>query len=217
MKNLYKLRHVGLLSLLLILFSCTEDPISSTVTFYPDMTLNGDRITVLTQGDTYTEQGIISTENGVDLEVTTTGSEDVDPNTPGVYDVYYSSINSDGFSKELRRTVIVLSAQPSAVDLSGTFFRNGFANNITRVSDRVYTSDNAGGVSRTDAANVNNLINFTFYNIDDVQIYAPYQEDTTPTGIDVESNIGTIVSPNNFTWVLYASAFYGTAVRNFVR
>lgn len=215
MKNLYKL---GILCLSFALFSCSsEDPIGSKVTYYPDMTFNGERITVLTEGDTYTEQGIVSTEDGIDLEVVMTGSEDVDPTTPGVYDVYYSSVNSDGFSKEIRRTVIVLSAQPTNIDLSGTYFRGAFPNNVVRVADRVYTADNAGGVDPTVAANVNNLIKLTFYNIDDTRIYAPYQEDTSNTGIDVESNIGTIVSPNNFTWVLYASAFYGTAVRNFVK
>jgi len=215
MKNLYKL---SILCLSFVLFSCsTEDPISSKVTYYPDMTFNGDRITVLTEGDTYTEQGIVSTENGIDLEVEMTGSEDVDPTTPGVYDVYYSSVNSDGFSKEIRRTVIVLSSQPSNIDLAGTFYRGAAPNVVTRIADRVYTADNAGGVDPTLAANVNNLVKFTFYNIDDVRIYAPYQENTSKTGLDVESNIGTIVSPNNFTWVLYASGFYGTAVRNFVR
>jgi len=218
MKNLYKLSKIGMVCLSFVLFSCsTEDPISSTVTFYPDMTFNGDRITVLTEGETFTDPGIISTAGGVELEVVTTGAEDVDTNTPGVYDIFYSSTNSDGFSSELRRTIIVLSAAPSTVDLSGAFTRNGFVNNVVRVSDRVYTSDNAGGVSTTDSANIPNLISFTFYNIDDVRIYAPYQENTTQTGIDVETNIGTIISPNNFTWVLYASGFYGTAVRNFVR
>lgn len=212
MKNLYKL---GIICMSFVLFSCsTEDPITSKVTYYPDMTFNGDRIMVLTQGDIYTEQGIISTEDGVDLEVEMTGSEDVDTSTPGVYDVYYSSVNSDGFSKEIRRTIIVLSDQPSSIDLSGTFTRNGFINNITRVADRVYTSDNAGGLTRTDTSV---LITFTFYNIDDTHIYAPPQEDTSPTGIDVETNIGTIVDEDNFNWVLIASATYGTAVRNFTR
>jgi len=217
MKNIFKTGMLSTLGLLFILVSCTADPITSTVTYYPDMTFNGDRITVLTEGDAYVEQGIISKANGVDLEVTTTGSEDVDTSTPGVYDVYYSSVNSDGFSKELRRTVIVLSNQPSTVDLSGTFFRNGFANNVTRLSDRVYVADNAGGVDPANSDNVDNLVKLTFYNIDDVRLYAPYQEDTSKSGLDVESNIGTIISPNNFTWVIYASGFYGTAVRNFVR
>lgn len=212
MKNIFK---TGILALMIAtgLSSCDkEDPIGSRVTVYPDMTLNGDAVVVLTEGDSFTDPGAVSFIGEDPVEITTTGS--VDPTTPGVYDLYYSSTNEDGFSAQLRRTIIVLSAAPSTVDLSGTFYRNGNPNNIVRLADRIYTSDNAGGLG---AADSKNFIHITFYNIDDTRIYAPYQTNTSESGINVETNIGTIVSPNNFTWVLYASATYGTAVRNFTR
>lgn len=212
MKNIFK---IGVLALVMAtgLSSCdNEDPIGSRVTVYPDMTLNGDAVVVLTEGDTFTDPGAVSFIGEDEVEVTTTGS--VDATTPGVYDLYYSSVNEDGFSAQLRRTIIVLSAEPSAINLEGTFYRNGNANNIVRLADRVYTSDNAGGLGPADS---NNFINITFYNIDDERLYGPYQTNTSPSGIDVETNIGTIINENNFTWVLYASATYGTAVRNFVR
>jgi uncharacterized protein (DUF1684 family) len=212
MKKIFKL---GILALVLAtsLTSCdNEDPIGSRVTVYPEMSLNGDAVVVLTEGESFTDQGAVSFIGEDEVEVTTTGS--VDAATPGVYDLYYSSVNEDGFSAQLRRTIIVLSAEPSTINLEGTFFRNGNANNIVRLADRVYTSDNAGGLGPADAAN---FINITFYNIDDERIYAPYQTNTSESGINVETNIGTIVSENNFTWVLYASATYGTAVRNFTR
>nr|WP_322625164.1 immunoglobulin-like domain-containing protein [uncultured Flavobacterium sp.] len=212
MKKILKTSIIAFVIALGITSCDFDDPIGSKVTVYPDLSLTGDAIVVVTQGGTFTDPGAVSYIGEDEVEVTTRGT--VDTNTPGVYDIYYSSVNEDGFAAQVRRTIIVLSSAPSTVDLSGTFYRSGNANNIVKISDRVYTSDNAGGLARTD---VNNLISFTFYNIDDTRIYAPYQENTSVSGIDVETNIGTIVSPNNFTWVLYASAYYGTAVRNFTR
>lgn len=212
MKNIFKLSILGL-GLALTLASCSpEDPIGSKVTVYPDLSLNGDAVVVLTEGDAFTDPGAVSYIGEDEVPVTTDGS--VDTSTPGVYDIYYSSVNEDGFSAEVRRTVIVLSAAPSAINLEGTFYRNGNPNNVVRLADRVYTADNAGGLATSDAAN---LVHITFYNIDDVHIYGPYQEDTTESGIDVETNIGTIISENNFQWIIYASSYYGTSVRNFVR
>ena len=212
MKNIFKL---GIFALVLAtgLTSCdNDDPIGSRVTVYPELSLTGDAVVVLTEGEAFTDEGAISFIGEDEVEVTTDGT--VDTTTPGVYDIYYSSVNTDGFSAEVRRTIIVLSAEPSAVNLEGTFYRNGNANTIVKISDRVYTSNNAGGLALSDA---DNLVNITFYNIDDEHIYAPYQEDTSVTGIDVETNLGTIVNQNSFNWVLYASAYYGTAVRNFTR
>ncbi len=214
MKSIKNIIKLGVLGILFFLVSCTEDPITSKVTYYPILEVNGETTLVLTEGDTYTEQGAIATEAGEEIEVTVTGSESVDTSSPGVYNVYYSATNVDGFPAEARRIVIVLSADPSTINLEGTFFRNGNPNTVTRLSDRVYECNNAGGLALSDE---DNLLHITFYNIDDSTVYIPYQEDTSNTGIDVESNLGTIIDQNNFNWVLTASAYYGTAVRNFTR
>lgn len=218
MKTIYKTIKIGILGIFIFLSSCGyEDPITSKVTNYPILTVHGETTLVLTEGDTYTEEGATATEAGVEIEVTTTGSESVDTSTPGVYNVYYSAINVDGFSAEARRIIIVLSAEPSAINLEGTFYRNGNPNNVTRLGDRVYECDNAGGLLVATEDDEDLLLHVTFYNIDDEQVYVPYQEDVSVSGIDVESNIGTIVDENNFNWVLFASATYGTALRNFSR
>jgi hypothetical protein len=218
MKTIYKILNIGALGILFFLSACSyEDPITSKVTNYPILTVNGETTMVLIEGDTYTEEGAEATEAGVEIEVTTTGSESVDTSTPGVYNVYYSAVNVDGFPAEARRIIIVLSSAPSAINLEGTFFRNGNPNNVTRLGDRVYECDNAGGLAIASPADEDLLIHATFYNIDDEHVYIPYQEDTSVSGIDVESNIGTIIDENNFNWVLTASATYGTAVRNFSR
>lgn len=212
MKILNKIFKIGTLAILTILVSCTEDPILSKVTNYPLLTVNGETTLVMTQGETYTDEGAIATEGETEIDVTTNGT--VDASTPGVYNVYYSAVNTDGFSASARRIVIVLSSEPSAINLEGEFFRNGNPNTVTRLDDRTYECNNAGGLALSDATN---LLHVTFYNIDDEHVYIPYQQDASQTGIDVESNLGTIVSENNFNWVLTASAYYGTALRNFTR
>lgn len=206
-----KLIILPLLSLLFL--SCSEDSTGgvSRVTFYPNLLLNGERIVVLTEGDAYTDPGAVADANGEPLDVTATGT--VNPNTVGVYKTVYQAFNEDGFSASVTRTVIVLSAAPSTINLEGTFFRNGNAANVTRLGDRVYRTDNATGYI---AGDENNL-NMVFYNLDDERVYAPFQENVSETGINAESNIGTIVDEDNWSWVIYASGFFGTAVRNFSR
>ena len=203
------------------LVSCSyEEEIGSKVTNYAVITLNndedGDNVTVINKGTTYVEPGAIAIidEKKVDVKI---GGDIVNTNTIGVYKVDYSSTNIDGFTKTITRTVIVMSPTPSAIDLSGTFFRNGNANNITRISDRVYVADNAGGLVRASDADKAILVKIKFYNLDDTKVYAPFQTGTSTSGISAETNIGQIINKNSFNWVLYASATYGTAVRNFTR
>jgi hypothetical protein len=211
MKNIKKICFLVLLVSSLI--SCTYEPeLKSSITFYPELTLNGDSVVVLNQGTTYNELGAVSISGTEELPVSTDG--EVDTNTIGVYKVTYESFNKDGFSASKTRTVIVLDPTPSTINLEGTFFRNGVnANVVTRISDRVYRCDNATGYTTGAPEN----LTLVFYNLDDSRIYAPFQENASSTGISAESNIGEIVSENNFKWIIYASGFFGTAVRNFTR
>lgn len=196
------------------LFSCESDSTSnvSKVTNYPQITLNGDSLIILDEGDTYTEEGAIALEGETEINVDIDGT--VNTSVPNVYKISYSAVNVDDFPANKTRTVIVLSTAPSTINLEGTFTRNGTnINNVTRISDRKYMCDNAAGYT-TD--NENNL-KMVFYNIDDTKVYAPYQENASETGISAESNIGTIVDQDHFNWVIYASSFYGTATRVFTR
>lgn len=195
----------------LLLTSCEESTDGvSKVTAYANMSLNGDALVVLTQGETYTEQGAEAEADGKVLEVKIDGT--VDTNKPTMYKISYSAINSDGFPAYLTRTVVVLSNKPSTINLAGTFTRNGNPNTVTQISDRKYKCDNATGYNIA-----NDFITLEFYNIDDKQIYAPFQENTSKSGISAESNIGTITDQNNWKWVIYASAVFGTADRIFKR
>lgn len=182
----------------------------SRITNYPIVNLNGESIVVLTQGDTYEELSAVATAGTEELPLTTVGT--VDANTPGVYKVSYTATNSDGFPASKTRTVIVLSSAPSAYNLQGTFLRNGNPNTVVQISDRVYTANNAGGLP---AGQSGDWLFVTFYNIDDSTLYIPYQD--TPSGISVESTDGDLINNNRFTWVLKASAVYGSALRDFTR
>lgn len=184
----------------------------SKITSYPVVTINGDPLVVINQGSTYEDEGAIALAGETELDVVSEGS--VNTAVPGVYSINYSAENSDGFTSGQTRTIIVLSSTPSTVNLEGTFFRTGNPNQIVRISDRVYTANNAGGVASS-PANDPNFLFVTFYAYDDTHLYIPLQK--TPSGISVESISGTIVSNDNFKWVLAASSFYGTAERNFIR
>lgn len=210
-----KLKLIGVLALIFAFVSCsTEDEISSKVTVYPDLNLIGESVIAINQGDTFTDPGATSFSGENQLDITTSGS--VNSQAIGVYKIKYESFNSDGFAASVTRTVIVLSSTPSAINLEGTFFRSGNANNVTRISDRVYVCDNATGYTTT-GDEKNDNIKLTFYNLDDTRLYAPLQLNTSVTGLTAESNIGTIINENNWNWVIYASGVFGTAVRNFSR
>lgn len=196
----------------LLFTACDGDSTAnvSKVTYYPNLTMHGDALVVLTQGDTYTEKGVDAEANGQPLEVKISGS--VDTSKPTVYKINYSALNNDGFPATLTRTVVVLSNQPSTINLEGVFTRGANVNNVKRLADRKYICDNATGYNVA-----NDYITLEFYNIDDKQIYAPYAENTSKSGLSAESNIGTITDKNNWKWVIYASAVFGTAERIFKR
>jgi len=73
----------------------------STPNTQPTITLTGDSVINLTEGDTYTEQGAIAddVEDGSDLPVTDiTGT--VDTNTPGTYIIFYNFTDLDGLAAD---------------------------------------------------------------------------------------------------------------------
>ena len=134
MRNL-KIYILGFLSLFLTQ-SCSVDSTSdvSSVTNFAVITLGGPSEFLLHEGDPYVEPGATATENGNNVEVTTQsvglftgGSLDVD--TPDIYSLSYSAINSDGFASAAARTVIVAGLGDLVTDLSGlytsTIVRNG--------------------------------------------------------------------------------------------
>lgn len=83
-----------------------EDP--SVVTYFAELTLNGDEFIKLSVGDTYTEPGYTATEGENDITDKVIVSGTVDTTTPNFYDLTYSVANTDGFSVSATRQVMVV-------------------------------------------------------------------------------------------------------------
>ena len=116
----------------------------SKITYYVVLTLKGESIASVVQGDSYTDPGATATSNGADVTYTTDGT--VDTNTPGLYVITYSAVNADGFASSISRTVVVIPAHENAgVDISGSYDYIGsstFTSTIAKVAEGVYTTDN---------------------------------------------------------------------------
>ena len=208
-KLIYKILPV----LFALFIACEQDDTTegiSRITYYADMQIIGDKTMVITEGDSFTDPGVNAIVNGESVDYSVEGT--VNSNKPGVYKLTYININTEGFKASATRAVIVLSSAPSKYSLEGNWKRNnGSPVEVVKISDREYTHSNAGGVVGP------NQIRITFYNVDDTLLYIPYQENTSETGISVESVSGTIVDNDNFNWVLNASSFYGALLRVFTR
>lgn len=119
---------------LVVLASCekkvtTED--TSTVTHYVSFELNEGGTTLVPLNGTYTDPGVVATENGKDVQekvsVTITDPfgdpvPSVDATALGMFNVYYSASNVDGFAASAKRVVVVYDpAARTDVDLAGNY------------------------------------------------------------------------------------------------
>ncbi|MFI5154972.1 MAG: immunoglobulin-like domain-containing protein [Chitinophagales bacterium] len=142
-----------ILSLWLAIFSaCNKDSITandkqvgeSTVTYYVVLTLKGPDVMSVVKGTPFTDPGAEATENGVPVTYTTSGSVDV--STTGLYVLTYTSVNQDGYSSSVSRTVVVIASAPTpGVDISGTYNYVGsssYASTVVKVAEGVYSTDN---------------------------------------------------------------------------
>ena len=198
----------------LFLVSCDVESTEnlSSITNYAVIEIIDSNEIILNQGDSWTDPGANVTLAGAPFPYET--SLVVDTNTPGVYYIDYSAVNDEGFSASARRTVVVVSTAPSAYNLAGSWARstNGSPGTCIQISDRYYTYDNAGGVTG------DNQLTVTFINVNDDQMYIPFKENASPSGLSVSSfQPGKIVDEDNWEWSLSASGFYGTFTRTFSR
>lgn len=127
MKKVYLL---GLIAFgLLALSSCNDDNdelTDSTLTYYPNLVMEGDEFMIVPVGTEYIEPGC----TGTLYNPTTDANEDitnniaidgeVDPNTMGFYYVNYTAVGSDGFTTTVTRTVCVCDPTVT-LDISGTY------------------------------------------------------------------------------------------------
>ena len=104
------------------LTSCSkdEDHTDTKVTYYINLTVNGDEVVYLDANSTYNDAGCKAEANGQDLTSKIVTNNPVDTKNIGPYTVTYSAVNEDGFASQAYRYVYVGTPVVSAV-ANGTF------------------------------------------------------------------------------------------------
>jgi len=111
----------------------------------PVITLNGDSIIILTQGDTYTELGAIAVDD-IDGDVSVTISSDVDTDSIGTDTITYGAEDSAGNTSTATRTVEIIApvdTRPPTISLNGDAI-------INLMQGDVYTELGATAVDEVD-------------------------------------------------------------------
>jgi len=204
----------------LFLVACNKTSIHNTdekigisrVTFFPVLTLNGERYTTIAVGSGFTDPGIVAKEGSADIMYTKSGS--VNTNVPGVYTVTYTAVNRDGFPASLVRTVAVYSTDADAAsnDLSGMYLRaaTGLVSSWTKLAPGVYLVTNPGGAS------VGTNTNVVVFNSTGNNIHMPSQPAGDGTEMTSSDEILTPGSPAKYVWKILNPG-YGTALRTFIK
>jgi hypothetical protein len=129
--------------LALILASCGEKKSAniSSITYFPEFTVNGDAEYFLGVGDPFNDPGVTAQENGVDIPVSYSvageffgySGADVPTDNADKYVITYSATNSDGYDGTATRTVWVVETGDLVTSIAGlytsTIVRNGDAGN----------------------------------------------------------------------------------------
>lgn len=201
-----------LLGMIMLLGSCegTDTANVSFVTTYPVIELEGDEIMVIGLGTDYAEPGAVAKVGEEEVALETDGT--VDSNTPGVYPVNYTAVNSDGYSRSTARQVVIYDPATDAIDLSGSYVRaaTGVTVTVTKIGPSTYHINDAGGLGEI-------FLDVTFVHTQGDELVVP-QQVAQSSGISVASIPGTgVITDDGFQWQLNASSTYGTALRVFTK
>lgn len=169
MKNLYKLGKIGAIAILFAITSCsTEDEISSKVTVYPIITVNGDSTIFLNEGEAFTDPGAVAMigETEVPVDVKYVGryrgnvfTGTLDTSVADIYTAEYSALNEEGFAGTATRQIIVANTGDLVNSIEGlytsTVFRNGTqgtpASNYTDIEYMLIWKNDDGSYEISDA------------------------------------------------------------------
>ena len=93
----------------MIFNSCTDDSTEglTRITYYPELTLEGDKTLYLDKGASFTDPGYTAILNGEDVSDQVEISTNLNTNKSGIYTISYSIVNADGFSSSASRKIIV--------------------------------------------------------------------------------------------------------------
>ncbi|MBN1988539.1 MAG: DUF5012 domain-containing protein [Bacteroidales bacterium] len=149
------MKKIFFLSLLVLpfLFSCEKETEGvSRTTFFAELTLTGPGVVVMPVNSTYVEPGYVAIENEVDVSANVQVTGGLNTSEVGAYELTYTVLNADGFPKTASRLVLVVPANLSSADLTGTFTgqRTGAAAvpsacNINKLADGVFFADDLFG------------------------------------------------------------------------
>lgn len=184
----------------------------SRIVYFPVLDTKGDRLVIIKQGDTFTDQGATATLNEQAAQFTTSGT--VDATKPGIYSINYETKNPEGFSATDFRTVVVIGNDvPATRDFSGTYARyiggtaNGQTSTWTKTATGVYTVVNPGGATGVTATAVNYTGNI---------IAVPLQITSAGPFSSSGGVYNVAAVPPQYQWVI-VNAGYGAAVRTFIK
>lgn len=215
MRKLNRILNSSILLLLTIFVavSCNKDKESEGhygITYYADIEIEGDRTVILLPGDEYEELGASATENGVEIDVAISG--EVDTETPGVYQIAYTAMNSDGFPKTEYRTIFVLlGTPPEDFSFVGTYTvpDRGFSSTITEVVPGLYRTTDIFGWSAANKCP-------SYILTDGEEIYVPYTS-TPYGGLDGGGEYDSETSTMTVHVTLYDQSGVPTITRNWIK
>jgi len=147
--------------LALILAGCNKTKDSegvSSITYFPEFTVNGAGEYFLNVGDPFSDPGVTAEENGVEIPVTSSvvgeffgySGDDVPTDMADKYTITYSATNSDGYDGTATRTVWVVETGDLVTSIAGlytsTIVRNGDVGNPQYTDlEYIMISDNGDG------------------------------------------------------------------------
>jgi len=118
---------VALIGLVLGFTGCEKESLGKTsITYYAEITLEGEETMVVAKGSTFVEPGFKAVMAGKDVSDQVQVSSNVDTSKSGIYTISYSVVNPDGFVATNNRTVIVLDLSDAVegfwrVDMAASF------------------------------------------------------------------------------------------------
>lgn len=156
MKTSFKILFFAALSSVLMVSCKKKDSADvSRVTNYPTFEVKGDNPMFVEKGTPYNEPGVTATENGSEIDVTTSvvghyrGGNTLDVNTADYYTITYTATNKDGFQGSVTRDVYVAETGDLVNSISGlytsTVVRNGTAGAAYTNMKYVLVWDNGDG------------------------------------------------------------------------
>jgi len=125
-----------------VLSSCDRDLETegiSRITYFPDLTMEGEPIIFVEEGDPYTDAGASAKEGEESIEVGTSISgsyfegnvASINTTDPDTYNITYSATNSDGYPGLVSRTVYVAGKGNFVDDISGLYTSTVIRNGVT--------------------------------------------------------------------------------------